>query len=149
MSATSWDGWLSQDEVNRRASGRRRINAERKARAQKRREEIKEILGEGGILLCGRTFGRGKEAKLATYFGVHRSTICRDIAVLKEEYRKEHVCPTCRSLYFIPLKTLTKFAKQGVWDGCTTERCEKVDRIGNPRGTVPKRPGPAGESRSE
>lgn len=127
MCATSWKTTQSYENVNRRAGGRRKINAERKARAQKRRDEIKELIGDDGILLC--KVGRGKETMLANHFGVHRSTICRDIAALMDEWRKEHVCSICHALYTVPLKTLTKLAKRGLWDGCTTERCEKVDRI--------------------
>lgn len=119
----------SQENIYRRAGGRRRINAERKAHAQKRRDEIKEMIGYGGILLCGRTYGRGKETMLANHFGVHRSTICRDIAALMVEWRKEYLCLICGTPQSVPLKTLTKLAKRGLWDGCTTERCEKVDRI--------------------
>ena len=124
MSATIWRNNLSRDGVNRRAGGRRRINAERKAKAQKRREEIKEILGER-ILFLGTSYGRGLETSLAHTFGVHRSTICRDAAVLLDEFRAAHLCPGCRTLYTIPLKTLTKLARQRVWDGCTSERCAR------------------------
>jgi len=87
------------------------------------------MLGEGGILSCGWYIGRGNETRLANHFGVHRSTICRDVAALQAEYRKEHVCLLCREMFSIPLKTLTRLAKRGLWDGCTLESCEKVRRV--------------------
>lgn len=132
MYATNWWQPQTKDALNRRAGGRRRINAERKARAQKRRDEIKEILGDGGMLLCGRTGGRGKESKLAAYFGVHRATICRDIAALKAEWRRAHICSFCGSVESVPLKALTRLAKRGLWDGCTAQRCKEevlIDRL--------------------
>ena len=136
MRATSWKYPVSQSAASHRAGGRRRINAERKARAQKRREEIKELIGDEGILLCGPTYGRGRETILARHFGVHRSTICRDIATLRAEWRKEYLCPICRTPQSLPLKALTKLAKRGLWDGCTAERCEEVDPITNQRKAV-------------
>lgn len=122
MSATNWHNNLSLESVNRRAGGRRRINAQRKAQAQKRRDEIKKMIG-GNVILLGSTFTRGMETRLANHFGVNRSTICRDVAALRSEFRAEHLCPTCRTLYGIPLKTLAKLAKKGLWNGCSTLGC--------------------------
>lgn len=131
MRATSWKNRTSPDEAARRAAGRRRYNAERQALAQKRRNEIKEMIGEEGIILCGKSYGRGKESQLAIYFGVHRSTICRDIEALRAEWRAAYMCRICRFFGNYPLATLGKLSRRGVisWDGCTDTRCAKVDSI--------------------
>jgi len=84
----SWGNFQNQDIVNRRAGGRRRINAERKARAWERREKIKELIG-GQFLLLGSGYAWGLEIALAQYFGVHRSTISRDKEALLAEWRKD------------------------------------------------------------
>ena len=52
------------EKAAKRAGGRRRINAERKARAWKRREEIKELLG-GHYILLGASRARGMKTTLA------------------------------------------------------------------------------------
>lgn len=131
MLATSWKKPTSPDEAARRAAGRRRFNAERQALAKKRRDEIKELIGEKGIVLCGIGYGRGKGAMLANHFGVDRSTVSRDLAALMVEWRTAHVCAICRSYESVPLATLGKLVRRGVisWDGCTDTRCAKVDRI--------------------
>jgi len=116
-----WSNYQSTDIVNRRAGGRRRINAERKARAWKRREEIKELLG-GRYILLG--ISRGLETKLAEYFGVDRSTICRDKEALLREWRKDHICPGCGTMYGISLKALARVAKSGIEVGCSALGCK-------------------------
>jgi len=108
--------------VVRRAGGRRRINAERKARAWKRREEIKELIG-GNYLLLGSSFARGLETKLAEYLGVSRSTICRDKEALLAESRKDHICPGCGTMYSISLKALARVARRGIDVGCSALGC--------------------------
>jgi hypothetical protein len=117
-----WSNYQSTDIVNRRAGGRRRVNAERKARAWKRREEIKELIG-GRYILLGTSFARGLETKLAEYFGVNRSTICRDKEALLAEWRKDHVCPGCGTAYGISLKALARVAKRGIDVGCSALGC--------------------------
>jgi len=120
----NWSGYQRKDIVNRRAGGRRRINAERKARAWKRREEIKELLG-GHYILLGTTLARGLETTLAEYFGVNRSTICRDKEALLAEWRKDHICPGCGAANDIPLKTLARLAKRGIDVGCSAFGCRR------------------------
>jgi hypothetical protein len=117
-----WSNYQRKDIVNRRAGGRRRINAERKAKAWKRREEIKELIGKRYILL-GTSFARGMETTLAEYFGVNRSTICRDKEALLAEWRKDHVCPSCGAASDIPLQTLARLGKRGIDVGCSALGC--------------------------
>jgi hypothetical protein len=120
----NWSSYQDRNSVNRRAGGRRRINAERKARAWKRREEIKELIG-GNFLLLGTSFARGLEATLAEYFGVHRSTISRDKEAMLVEWRKDHVCPKCGAGSSISLKALARLAKLGLDVGCTANGCAR------------------------
>lgn len=115
-----WSSYQSQNTVNRRAGGRRRINAMRKARAWKRREQIKELLGNRILLLVS---SRGLETRLAEYFGVNRSTICRDKEALLAEWRKNHICPGCGTLYEVSLKALARIAKRGIDIGCSALNC--------------------------
>lgn len=122
-----WSNYQNPDIVSRRAGGRRRINAERKARAQKRRDEIKELIG-GNFLLLGSYLGRGLETKLAEYFGVNRSTICRDKEALLTEWRKDHICPRCGAVMDFPLKTLARVARRGI-EICSTLGCRRVGRV--------------------
>lgn len=84
----SWGDYQDRDVVNRRAGGRRRINAERKAKAWERRNKIKELIG-GYFLLLGSGYAWGLETTIAEYFGVHRSTISRDKEALLAEWRKD------------------------------------------------------------
>jgi hypothetical protein len=122
----NWSAYQRKDVVNRRAGGRRRINAERKAKAWKRREEIKELIGNHSILL-GTYLTRGLEVALAEYFGVHRSTICRDKAALVAEWRRDHVCPGCGAANDIPLKTLARMARRGIDVGCRASGCRRFE----------------------
>src|SRR5262245_62078596 len=117
-----WSNYQSQDIVSRRAGGRRRINAERKARAWKRREQIKELLGNRILLLVT---SRGLKTRLAEHFGVNRSTICRDKEALLREWRKDHICPGCGTMYSIPLKALARVAKRGIDVGCSVLGCSR------------------------
>ena len=127
MSATNWH-LLGAEAAHRRAGGRRRVNAERKARAKKRRDEIKELLG-GDYILLGSGIGHGMETRLAAHFNVHRSTICRDAAALKAEYRREHLCLGCGTLYPTPLKMLRRVAKAMGQDICTDQRCAQWEEL--------------------
>jgi hypothetical protein len=120
-----WSNYQSQDIVNRRAGGRRRINAERKARAWKRREEIKELIGNR-FLLLGSSFALGMEASLAEYFDVHRSTICRDKEALLREWRKDHICPGCSTMYGLSLKALARVTRRGIDVGCSELGCSRT-----------------------
>jgi hypothetical protein len=91
----TWNVPLTSDEANRRASGGRRINAERKREAENRRAAIVEAVGMGKILLSG----RGVQTRLAAIFKVNRSTICRNMRVIKPEWREARRCQMYREVY--------------------------------------------------
>jgi hypothetical protein len=74
---------LSQDEVERRASGRRHCNHVRQFRALARQRQVARLLGQGV---------RTRQA-IARRLGVHPSTISRDIQAL--EALSLRPCPTC------------------------------------------------------
>jgi hypothetical protein len=91
-----WSPAFSPDEAARRASGRRRYNARRKVRAILRRRQILEMwedLGKDGWS----PYDRGGQTFLADFFHVHRSTICRDMTIIKKMWRAA-ACPTCDSV---------------------------------------------------
>lgn len=70
----NWGTPTDFDVVCKRAAGRRRYNAERQAEANERYKQVKAVIWSPD----GRK--RGTQAELARAFGVHRSTICRDVA---------------------------------------------------------------------
>jgi hypothetical protein len=70
----NWGAQTDFDVVCKRAAGRRRYNAERRAEARERYLQVVEAIMPTG----GRK--RGTQAQLARVLGVHRSTICRDVA---------------------------------------------------------------------
>lgn len=70
----SWSAKTDFDVVCKRAAGRRRYNAKRRAEARERYLQVVEAIMPTG----GRE--RGTQAQLARALGVHRSTICRDVA---------------------------------------------------------------------
>lgn len=70
----NWSEKTDFDAVCKRAAGRRRYNAKRRAEARERYLQVVEaIMPTGGHM-------RGTQAQLARVLGVHRSTICRDVA---------------------------------------------------------------------
>ena len=84
------------EEAARRASGRKRYNARRRFRADHRRSQIVEMwadLGQDGWS----PFTRGSQTYLAEFFEVHRSTICRDMVIIKKMWRVAE-CPTCETV---------------------------------------------------
>jgi hypothetical protein len=91
-----WRPAESRDEASRRASGRERYNARRQFRAAHRRSQIVEMwadLGKDGWS----PFNRGSQTYLAEFFKVHRSTICRDMVIIKRMWRAAE-CPTCETV---------------------------------------------------
>lgn len=70
----NWSAQTDFDVVCKRAAGRRRYNAKRRAEARERYLQVVEAIMPSG----GRK--RGTQAQLARVLGVHRSTICRDVA---------------------------------------------------------------------
>jgi DNA invertase Pin-like site-specific DNA recombinase len=77
---------LSGQALYRFIGGRRRINSRRRDRAVNRRYRL--------LFTWGRNPHMTK-ADLARLLGVHRSTIGRDIAWLKDEWRQTRTCPLC------------------------------------------------------
>jgi hypothetical protein len=70
----SWSAQTDFETVCKRAAGRRRYNAERRAKARERFKIVIQLT----VPPEGRK--RGTQARLARALGVHRSTICRDVA---------------------------------------------------------------------
>ena len=79
MNRYDWNRWIDAEAAKRRAGGRRRYNAQRRRRADARREAIAELLEEN---IAAAFFSRGLPAALAPAFGVHPSTIWRDLQLL-------------------------------------------------------------------
>jgi len=77
MQRHDWAARTDSGTAYRRAAGRRRYNAERRRRAEERRAAIAELLDRAGpaVLLFRRCLAPG----LARAFGVHRSTVWRDL----------------------------------------------------------------------
>jgi DeoR/GlpR family transcriptional regulator of sugar metabolism len=76
---------MTQDEINRRAGGRRKHQSMRRLRALLRRGEILELLKQTG-------FRRGAQAEIARTLKVSESTISRDFKDIRARFRP---CPTC------------------------------------------------------
>jgi hypothetical protein len=74
----SWSNKTDFETVCKRAAGRRRYNAERRAKARERFM----IVTKQTVPLEGRK--RGSQARLARVLGVHRSTISRDVTRWKQ-----------------------------------------------------------------
>lgn len=78
--------------VHRFIGGRRHYNAVRQFRASFRRRRVAELL-----------LAEHSQADIARMLGVHRSTICRDVAYLFEESRREGICRVCGNVYRLDL----------------------------------------------
>ena len=85
MNRGEWAGWTGKATVHKRAGGRRRYNAQRRRRAEARRAAIDEWLGEHPAAMF---FPGGLPGLLAPAFGVHPSTIWRDLQVLLRPARQ-------------------------------------------------------------
>jgi hypothetical protein len=83
------------DAVHRFIGGRRHYNAVRRFRAHLRQREVARLL------LVGYS-----QAEIARTFGVHRSTISRDVMVLYEAARREGACPVCGKSHRLDLVRL-------------------------------------------
>ena len=69
----------NSDAICRRAGGRRRYNKVRQFMAFQRLLQVVALLKELGL-------GRGSQSRIAEHLGVHRSTICRDVAKLERGF---------------------------------------------------------------
>ena len=79
MDRYGWNTRTDRQIVNRRAGGRRRYKAERRRLAEARRNTIDRWLAEHPWALLS----RGLPAAFAPIFGVHPSTISRDLQFLR------------------------------------------------------------------
>lgn len=84
MRATNWTVQTDPKTAAKRASGRRRFNAWRKRVALVRLGLIVKELADVGFL-------RGNQSEIARRLGLHRSTICRDMQILKHMQNGVHV----------------------------------------------------------
>jgi hypothetical protein len=85
----NWQARVSDEEMQRRASGRRRWNSLRRFLADQRRRQVLELMRELGGL------ERGVQTRIAEALGVDRSTISKD---LKRILPLAEPCPTCGTL---------------------------------------------------
>jgi len=79
-----WGAPVSTDEMQRRASGRRRYNSWRRTLAALRRVRVAELLAAGL-----------RQADIARQLGVCRATISGDVAALVELANRTRTCPVC------------------------------------------------------
>ena len=87
MRRYEWNNWTDPETAKRRAGGRKRYNAQRQRKAEQRREIISEWLNKNPMAFF---FPRGVHGLLAPLFGVHPSTIWRDLQYIifpPREYR--------------------------------------------------------------
>src|SRR5262245_21969088 len=93
----TWGNRTDWQTVCRRAAGRNRHNAVRQARAALRRKKLVTLWGEqaqrGASIL-----DRGAQTALAAVLGVHRSTVCRDVAAILADMNERGACPWCGTL---------------------------------------------------
>jgi hypothetical protein len=83
----TWTARVSEEEMRKRACGRRRYNAVRSLLKTLRRQEVLELLAAWG-------FGYGVQARIAQVLNVHPSVVSRDIAALSPLVES---CPACGS----------------------------------------------------
>lgn len=83
----SWSSPTTEDEVARRAAGRRRYNSRRTLEKNLRRQQVLQLL---------HLFGKrhGVQTRIARILGVSESTVSRDVDWLLTG--TIHFCPTCR-----------------------------------------------------
>lgn len=83
----TWTARVSEEEMRKRACGRRRYNAVRSLLKTLRREAVLELLAAWG-------FGYGVQARIAATLHVHPSVVSRDIQALSPLVES---CPACGS----------------------------------------------------
>ncbi len=79
MKRYEWSSWTDANAAKRRAGGRRRYNAQRRRLAWERRAAIAAWLDDNSEAML---FSRGLPGTLAPVFGVHPTTIWRDLQFL-------------------------------------------------------------------
>jgi hypothetical protein len=87
-----WSRRTTNEEAARRAGGRRAYNCRRQLDAFERRFKVEtawwQMVDTEGLMT------RGIQARLAERFGVSPTTICRDLAFIREGWAWL-ACPTC------------------------------------------------------
>jgi hypothetical protein len=83
----TWTARVSEEEMRKRACGRRRYNAVRSLLKMLRRQEVLELLEAWG-------FGHGVQKRIAQVLNVHPSVVSRDIQALSPFVEN---CPCCGS----------------------------------------------------
>lgn len=81
--ATTTSGEFSLEQKARFAGGRRRYHAQMRMLRSLRRVEVARLMSESAIHV------RGWQSKIAADLNVHRSTITRDIAAIREIANRE------------------------------------------------------------
>ena len=76
MNSYEWSYFTDGETANRRAGGRKRYNAERRRKADARREALAEVISRHPLMPL---MVRGSITALAGAFGVSPSTISRDL----------------------------------------------------------------------
>ena len=76
MKRYEWNSWTNPEAVKHRAGGRKRYNAQRRKRADARREALAEVISRNPLMPL---VVRGSITALAGAFGVSPSTISRDL----------------------------------------------------------------------
>ncbi len=99
MSATNFHTFKTSDEVARRAWRSASLQRTAACGSHSASAEDSGIGGASWILSP-----RGLQAQLARYFGVDRSTICRDMEALREEWRHTRVCRVCGVMWGCTLR---------------------------------------------
>ena len=93
MASTGFPKTLDMSDpaaIHRFIGGRRRYNSWRQFNAILRRREVAQLLSQDI-----------SQTEIAERLGVHRSTICRDVAWLYEQARNSQVCPCCGQSFLI------------------------------------------------
>ena len=94
MDRADWGHPTDPETAARRAGGRRRYNAARQLIAAERRARVARLVVDVLLATNGRV-PRGLQTVIAERFGVHRSTICRDLQRSRALLQKSRRCPEC------------------------------------------------------
>jgi hypothetical protein len=85
---SAWSQPTDWDTVCRRARGRANYNAKKRLAARLRQREVLQLLARFG-------WKYGVQSTIAAHLGVHKSTICRDLATIMPLTKE---CRTCHQL---------------------------------------------------
>ena len=88
MRNSAWSAPTDWETVCKRARGRANYNARRRLAARLRQREVLVLLARFG-------WKYGVQSLIAAHLGVHKSTICRDLATMMPLTKE---CRTCHQL---------------------------------------------------